>query len=193
MDYIYDIVLNFQKDYCDFYEWKISDKIINIKKIPVYSTTDIDYLNLKYNDVILDYKEENRMFLITNGSEVMGILLDRNGKITKRSSLLLDESDEVLEEKETIKPFNIKYKSNNTRTHNIISRIKKEKIQYLEKYLSNLDFNNDEYLLKYIYFEIFKKEENDIKVVYKKLKDLINDNLDIIYNSIKKVNLELQQ
>ena len=31
MDYIYDIVLNFQKDYHDFYEWKSTDKIINVK------------------------------------------------------------------------------------------------------------------------------------------------------------------
>ena len=32
MDYVYDIVLNFQKEYYEFYEWKSSDKIINIKK-----------------------------------------------------------------------------------------------------------------------------------------------------------------
>ena len=33
MNYIYDIVLNFNKDYYEFYEWKKSDKVINVKKI----------------------------------------------------------------------------------------------------------------------------------------------------------------
>ena len=54
MDYIYDIVLNFQNQYYDFFEWKNTDKVINIKKISVYLVNDEDYLNLKYNDVILD-------------------------------------------------------------------------------------------------------------------------------------------
>ena len=56
MDYIYDIVLNFQNNYYDFYEWKSSDKVINVKKILVYKINNQDYLNLKYNDVILDTK-----------------------------------------------------------------------------------------------------------------------------------------
>ena len=34
MEYIYDIVLNFNDCYYEFYEWKSTDKIINIKRIP---------------------------------------------------------------------------------------------------------------------------------------------------------------
>ena len=101
MDYIYDIVLNFQNYYYDFFEWKSSDKVINVKKILVYKTNSEDYLNLKYNEVILDTKDlpkQTKMFLVTNGSEVMGILLDNKGKIIKKSSLLFDEADEILEE-----------------------------------------------------------------------------------------------
>ena len=33
MDYIYDIVLNFNDDYYEFYEWKQEDKIINISEV----------------------------------------------------------------------------------------------------------------------------------------------------------------
>ena len=47
MDYIYDIVLNFQNNYYEFYEWKTTDKIINVKKILVYLVSNQDYLNLK--------------------------------------------------------------------------------------------------------------------------------------------------
>lgn len=194
MDYIYDIVLNFQNNYYDFYEWKPADKVINVKKIPVYLVNDNDYLNLKYNEVIIDLKiinKQPKMFLITNGKEVMGVLLDNNGKIIKKSSLLYDEADEVLEEKETLKALPLKYKKNILKPHTTDSRIKTEKINYIEKYLSNLDINKDEYLLKYIYYDIFNKEESDIIKIYKELKLLINDNINKIYNSIKKITMEL--
>ena len=196
MDYIYDIVLNFQNNYYDFYEWKQSDKIINVKKILVYTTNNEDYLNLKYNEVTLDnkvYQPHNKMFLITNGIEVMGILLDKEGNIIKRSSLLFDESEEVLDEKNNIKEFPLKYKKNINKSHISYSRIVLEKRKFLEKYFSKIDITNDEYLLKYIYYDIYKREENNINKIYKCLKDLMQNNIDEIYNSIKRVNIELKK
>ena len=196
MDYIYDIVLNFQNNYYDFYEWKSTDKIINIKKILVYTVNDQEYLNLKYNEITLDKKQlpnKTKMFLVTNGIEVMGILLDNDGKITKRSSLLFDEADEVLGEKETIKALPIKYKKNISKPHLSSSRLNTEKRKFLEKYLSNLDINKDKYLLKYIYHEIYNKEESNINKIYQELKELINTNINEVYNSIKKINIELKK
>ena len=38
MDYIYDIVLNFNDDYYEFYEWKQEDKIINIIEKSFYNS-----------------------------------------------------------------------------------------------------------------------------------------------------------
>jgi len=49
MEFIYDILLNFQEEYCDFYEWQINDKVLNIKKIPLYKIGNKDYLILKYH------------------------------------------------------------------------------------------------------------------------------------------------
>ena len=196
MDYIYDIVLNFQNNYYDFYEWYSTDKVINIKKILVYKVNNQDYLNLKYNDVILDKKifhKQINMFLVTNGIEVMGILLDNDGKITKRSSLMFDEADEVLEEKETIKELKIKYKKNIYKQHISYSRITTEKINFLEKYFNNIDKYKDEYLLKYIYHEIYNIEEQNVNEIYTKLKNLIITDLNTIYNAVKKINIELKK
>lgn len=195
MDYIYDIVLNFQPQYYDFYEWKETDKIINVKKILVYLVNSEDYLNLKYNEVVLDKKNlpnQIKMFLITNGLEVMGVLLDNNGKVIKRSSLVFDESDEVLEEKETLKQLSIKYKKNISKQHTILSRLIKEKIKFLENYFTNIDKIKDEYLLKYIYYDIYNIEENNIIKIYQELKELIYNDVNKLYNSIKKVNIELK-
>ena len=196
MDYIYDIVLNFQNSYYDFFEWKASDKVINVKKILVYKTSDEDYLNLKYNEVILDTKElpkQAKMFLLTNGTEVMGILLDNYGKVIKRSSLLFDEADEVVEDKDVIKELPLTYKKNISKSHTSSSRLVTEKTKFLEKYFSNIDINQDEYLLKYIYYEIYNKDENDINIIYRDLKNLIKTDIDKIYNSIKKVSIELKK
>lgn len=195
MDYIYDIVLNFQSNYYDFFEWKQNDKIINIKKIPVYSINNENYLNLKYNDVILDIKnipKQIKMFLVTNGIEVMGILIDNKGRVIKRSSLIFDEADEVLEEKDSIKPLSIKYKKNIKKNYKLNSRIEIEKIKFLENYFNNINKIEDEYLLKYIYYDIYNLEENNINKVYENLKELINEDLNTIYNSVKKINIELK-
>ena len=47
MNYIYDIALNFQKYFCEFYEWRREDKISNIRKIPLYRITTNDINTLK--------------------------------------------------------------------------------------------------------------------------------------------------
>lgn len=196
MDYIYDIVLNFQNNYYDFFEWKSTDKVINVKKILVYRTTNEDYLNLKYNEVVIDSKtlaKTSKMCLITNGVEVMGLLFDNHGKVIKRSSLLFDESDEILEDKDNIQLLSIVYKKNINKSHISYSRLITEKLKFLEKYFSNIDINKDEYLLKYIYYDIFNKEENNINQVYKELEELKKENIDKIYNSIKKVSIELKK
>ena len=54
MNYIYDIVLNFQDNYYNFFEWKNGDVIRNIPKISLYRVSDI--MTLKY--LYYEYFEE---------------------------------------------------------------------------------------------------------------------------------------
>ena len=196
MDYIYDIILNFQNEYYEFYEWQHNDKIINVKKILVYKISNEDYLNLKYNEVIIDMKQlpnSSKMMLVTNGDEVMGILLDQLGKVIKKSSLLIDEAEEVLEEIDIIKTIKINYLKNNCKKRLSISRIEKEKTNFIENFLSRINIEKDEYLLKYIYYDIYQEEESNINIIYQKLKKMINTDINQIYKSIKKINLELNK
>lgn len=196
MDYIYDIILNFQNDYYDFYEWKNKDKLTNVKKILVYKVNTEDYLNLKYNDITIDmqiFPKQSKMMLITNGEEVMGLLLDQTGKVVKKSSLLFEEADEVLEEQEILKFIKIKYLRNIHKPHIHISRLEEEKLRFLESFFSKIDITKDEYLLKYIYYDIYLKEEQNTSIIYQDLKKLIQTNINQIYNSIKKITIELKQ
>ena len=191
MDYIYDIILNFQNNYYEFYEWKKEDKLINIKKILIYKISNEDYLKLKHNDVVIDIKEfpkQIKMMLVTNGEEVMGILFEQSGKVIKRSSLLLDESEEILEEKEIIKNIKIKFLKNTSKKKILLGRIAEEQSFFLEDFLSKIDLNKDKYLLKYIYYDIYQEEEDNPKIIQKKLEELMNTNNKELYNSIQRIN-----
>lgn len=194
MDYVYDIVLNFHDTYYEFYEWKSTDKIINVKKVPIYKVSTKDYLNIKNNDIIIDSKvlsKTNKIFLITSGFEILGLYLDSTGKVLKKSSLIFEESDDILEDKDLIKNINIKYQIIKQNKITYQSRINKEKSKYLKKYFKTLDKVKDEYLLKYIYYDIYNIPEEDSNIIYKKLQELLKKDLNKIYDSIKRVNHEL--
>ena len=51
MNYIYDIVLNFNKEYYSFYEWNRKDNIINVKKIPLFLVDNECFNIMKYDNV----------------------------------------------------------------------------------------------------------------------------------------------
>ena len=46
MNYIYDVVLNFNKEFYEYFEWKKKDNIINIKKIPVFNVSNEIFLSM---------------------------------------------------------------------------------------------------------------------------------------------------
>ena len=54
MNYIYDIVLNFNSNYYEFYEWNKNDNIINVRKIPVFKVDNQTYYDFKFNDIIVN-------------------------------------------------------------------------------------------------------------------------------------------
>lgn len=196
MDYVYDIVLNFQDKYYEFYEWLKEDKIINVKKIPIYKITNQDYLAFKYNDTNIDPKtlsKKSKIFLVTNGLEVMGLLIDNDGKIIKRSSLIFEESDDILNDRDEIKKSHLKYYINHINKPKLISRIAENKSHYINNHLKNIDKQKDEYFLKYLYYDIYNLELDDIDKIYHDLINMSKKNISKMYYHLKKVNLELNK
>lgn len=166
MNYIYDIVLNFQDNYYQFFEWSRKDKIKNISKIPVYRVTDEDLLKLKYNQIKIDnqflnqIKEDNAktkkiMCLISNTKQSIGILFSNEGILLKRSSLLFEEEDEVNHYSKTLPLTTINYIENIEKDPLNHLRIQVEKKDTLIEYLTK---TNDLLTLKYLYYEYYEKE-----------------------------------
>ncbi len=196
MDYVYDIVLNFQNNYYEFYEWKSSDKIINVKKVPIYKISTKDYLNIKEHSITIDkisLPKQSKLFLVTNGFEIMGLLINNKGQIIKKSSLIFEESDDILSDIEDIKSINIKYQIDNFHKQQLMSRANEEKMQYIDNCLKNIDKQKDEYFLKYLYYDIYDAKEDDIDKIYQDLIKLANNDIPKMYYYLKRVNLELNK
>lgn len=201
MNYIYDIVLNFNKDYFYFYEWNKKDSIINIKKIPLFIVSNNTFNKMKYDNVVVSsdfinlIKDKTFTYsknkigngtLLSNGKEVIGVLFDDMGNLIKRSSLPIDEEEEVLEEINDEEVFNIDIVSSRKNRHDDINRIEREKKAFLNKYIKK---ENKITTLKYLYYDFFEKEEENIFTIKEKLLKEINGNwnskLNSFYNTVK--------
>ena len=181
MIYIYDIILNFQNDYYQFFEWSPKDKIINIPKIPLYRVSDKDILYLKKNNIIVDesiiskIKKANKSSkkitcIVSNKKIAIALLFNNQGKLLKKSSLIFEEEEEAISLAKNIKETNIIYKKNiNCKCKNKL-RIEKEKKDIIVSYINN---TKDITALKYLYYECYEKElENELLLRKKILKEL---------------------
>ncbi len=181
MNYIYDIMLNFKEEYYDFYDWNKGDNIIHIRKIPIIKIKTEDLIIIEKNKIKIDLKLLEQIknkaeiftsknvknieyaFLLSDGKKVIAIL--KQDKKIKKSSLLIDEELDVLEEVESLNIENIEY--------NVISKeenkeLKTRRQNEIEKFVKKeLERNkNQDEKLKYLYYECFnKKEENKEKIL----------------------------
>ena len=169
MNYIYDIVLNFQDNYYQFFEWNRTDKIKNISKIIVYRVSDKDLKDLTYNKIIIDIellkklKEENKkhkkiMCLVSNTKQSIGLLFSEEGILLKRSSLLFEEENEVNQFSKELPITKITYQENKKNLPHNKLRIEHEKKDTLVNFIKK---TNDITTLKYLYYEYFSEECND--------------------------------
>ena len=202
MNYIYDIVLNFQDNYYNFFEWHKDDKIKNIPKIPLYRVTDKDIKILKNNKVkvsqslIESIKNYNKRYkknicLVSNGKIAIGLLFKDDGTLSKRSSLIFEEEEEVIEVVRGVTPIEIKYIENIEIIPQNKLRVEKEKKEILINYIKN---TTDIVTLKYLYYEYYEQENtNPIQIKKALLKELTKEwnikqnNLYDIVNLLNKV------
>ena len=182
MKYIYDIVLNFQNNYYEFYEWKRKDNIKNITRIPIYRVSSEDILILKSNKIKISssflnrIKEDNKKYkkiicLVSNTKISIVLLFDDKGNLLKRSSLIYEEEDEVNDISKDLDITKIEYIENEEKLPTSTLRIDIERKESLADFIDN---TNDLKILKYLYYEYFYKECNNIQKIKKELKKEID-------------------
>lgn len=189
MNYIYDILLNFKEEYYDFYDWNKNDNIVHIRKIPILKIDTIDLYNIKNNKIKIELKFLEKIrnkteiftsktvknieyaFLLSDGKKVLAIL--KQDKKIKKSSLLIDEEMDVLEEIEREEMTKIEYKIvDKEGTKELKTRKQNEIEKFVKKELEKIK-NQDE-KLKYIYYECFNKKEKSKEKILIELNNINN-------------------
>jgi len=199
MNYIYDIVLNFQRDYCNFYEWRCKDKVDNIRKIPLYRVSMEEFESLMFNEIVVDasFMEKLKndigngkrlMCLVSDGNMGLGLLFNSKGNVIKRSSMIYEEEDEVCEYVLDFECSNIKFVKNKKRSNKLELRFCRERRKFLLNFLNKID--NDK-LWQYLYYECYFNEVIDIEKIKKSLYEVVNlsysDVNNKLYNSVCKL------
>lgn len=201
MNYVYDVLLNFNKEMYEFYDWNLDDYISHIRKILVFRVDNKTMRDLVNNSIVVDsdflIKISNRteMFtkqnvkiinyaaLFTNGSFVIGIKFDKNGEIIGRSKLLIDEELDILDSALDMNQYNLKY---NLIADNKNVSFKTRKEIFIEKYILKKlnEVENNKEMLKYLYYECFNEKNNDFRKMLLKLNKSLTNNWDNFYNKV---------
>ena len=199
MNYTYDILANFNETYYEFFEWNNKDELTHIKKLPIIKVDRTFLNNIKNNDVVVEKELLEKIFKKTeffktnkkntsnyicalcDGTKAIIIKLDSNGTIKGRSSLLIDEENEIIDISDTMTTSNYKLKINkNKKQEYFKTRKEKEINNYIEQELKIIDNNK----LKYLYFDCFNKKEENIKIIKNEIKNEIKNNFENIYKKI---------
>ena len=182
MSYIYDIILNLNNEFIEFYEWDKSDYLTHIRKIPIYKIRNIS--KIKIGNKINNYKfiesiknktyvfgKNNRDYLVLlcNEEKVLAISLNNKGYIKEISDLLIDEEDYILESYNKY-PFARLDITDNTKVYNyFFTRREREKIKNVKKQIKKSKSN----VLNYLCYELNITEIND-EEINKKYQEMYN-------------------
>lgn len=192
MIYIYDILLNLRQmdEGLEFYEWKEDDLIEHIKKVPLFKVSktliedlftnklqlDITILPKIRNKAICYFNGETKqipyLVLLSDGRKCFAIELDNKGNTLYKSSLLLDEEEEVLEMTEELVEMPIGYKKTKIKNNKEqLTRFEKDNQKFLLRELEKIKDNKEE--INYLYEEYFDNNLTSIEDKFNTLKDNI--------------------
>ena len=169
MNYIYDILLNYNDYAYDIFEWNKNDKITHVRKIPLIKLKTYDLLNFINKNIKLDsefllkiYKKTELFnkknidyaFVGTDGKIVIAFKIEK-GKM-KYSQLFLDEENEVLDFSVNLTFTDIKYNVINSKNRDyLVTRNEKMMKKYIYDELKKI---KDIEKLNFLYLECFNKK-----------------------------------
>lgn len=195
MNYIYDIYANLNQKYYDIYEWNKKDKIIHIKKIPVFriKTHDLKILikdeNIVDNELIKLIKNQTEIFNIsknttfcafTDTKDEIIVQINKKGKIIQKSSIHFTDNFNNFSSIKRLNLTVLNYSTISKLPINFLSRIDEEKKTILLKRIDELDNKK----LLYLYFECFNSKLDDNSLIKQKLKKEIISNNERVYSTI---------
>lgn len=206
MTYIYDVLLNFNDDnrLIEFYEWKEGDCFEHIKKIPLFRISsvqmkDMNEKKIKINQELLDkikggtisYKNKKEIkygALFSDLNRVIALEFDNKGNVICRSSLLLDEEEDIIDECCDLTAEKINYEIKETyQLDYFLTREEHFKKNYLLKEIKNLTEENNMDKFNYLYEEIFSRDNLSTEQRKNRIVSDITENYDEKYNELYEI------
>lgn len=192
MSYYYDVLINFQDNYCMFYEWDKEDNIEFIKKIPL-----VHISSKVYNDFFTKKIKVSKEFLnsienktkikqnhylkyaciFSDGKNSIAIEFDEEGISLNKSSVMLEDEININEFMYTINLTEIDYEVilDETMFKETRQELKIKRVLEIE---INSMYNKKEFSkLKYIYLEWFNELLDNTDQMYNNMLMKINDRL----------------
>ncbi len=206
MTYIYDILLNFTDDenYFEFYEWKEDDFFEHIKRIPIIRISKEQMQEIMFNKIkvsqdflelikgnTISYKNKKDIkygCLVCDLNKAIALEFNSKGLILSKSSLLLDEEEDVIDETSLLDEEKINYELIEkyhfdyflTRDEIFKKRYLLKEIEYLKKQKNYDKFN-------YLYEEIFPKDDLSFTERLTKLVTEIKENYNSKFNDLYEI------
>ena len=172
MNYMYDVLLNFNDFPYDIFEWNKDDKINHIRKIPLFKLKTADLSNLINKNVRLDNDFLNKIYKKTelyNKKNLDYAFIATDGKIAfafsyntklKYSQLFLDEEEEAINYSLNLNFYDIKYDIINNKN---IDLLKTRNETYMRRIIySQLKKIKNKDKLNFIFLECFNKKSEDV-------------------------------
>lgn len=184
MNYVYDILSNFNQELYDFYDWDKNDNFTHLRKVPSFRVSkevlvDLMFKKVKIKGNLLKLiKDKTQVFtkegvdvieycfIVSDSVNALGVILDEDGVVYKRSKFLVSEELEINKCLKTSKIYNVEYNLLSSKTHYSNMTRNEEKVTSL--ILNELELVMDSTdKIDYLYYEWFNTNKGKNK--YKKL------------------------
>lgn len=184
MNYVYDILSNFNQELYDFYDWDKNDNFTHLRKVPSFRVSkevlvDLMFKKVKIKGNLLKLiKDKTQVFtkegvdvieycfIVSDSVNALGVILDEDVVVYKRSKFLVSEELEINKCLKTSKIYNVEYNLLSSKTHYSNMTRNEEKVTNL--ILNELELIMDSTdKIDYLYYEWFNTNKGKNK--YKKL------------------------
>lgn len=205
MIYVYDILLNwFQKEaLVEFFEWELNDELEHVKKIPLLKVDsslihDLYTSNIQVEDSFLEkIKDKTECYfhndvdiisyscLLSDGKKCIALEFNDEGYSTYKSTLLVDEEEEVLELVGeltlTIVPYHI---HTTKKDFSYLTRKEEKKQSYLLSEIKSIWKHQNVEKLSYLYEEYFNGGICSMDEMYENICKNIKLNYSKVYDEV---------
>lgn len=199
MNYIYDILVNFQPYLYSFYDWNKEDELSHIRKVPLFRVTPETLLEMKEKQFQIPSNLQKMIYqkteiftsknakkidyacIFSSNLEAYIFLFNQSGVVKSKSSLLLDEEEEVIEIVEHLDVLEETFTFFNAQKYDTFKTRQECELElYLKGQLKKLEGENSLEKLKYLYYECFGEKKDRKGEMLQNLYTTLDGNFDLI-------------